>query len=50
MAATAECEHCHKGIRRNRAGIWGARKQDDPHPWYCDASPDAAKRHQPALA
>jgi len=45
---TAECKHCAKGIRRNRAGIWGARKRDDPHPWWCGVSPDAEKRHEPA--
>lgn len=45
---TAECRHCGKGIRQNRRGIWGARKRDDPHPWYCDASMDDAKRHEPA--
>jgi hypothetical protein len=44
---TAECRHCGKAIRRNAKGIWGARKRDDPHPWYCDASPDTAKRHEP---
>lgn len=44
----AECVHCAKGIRQNRAGIWGACKRDDPHPWYCDANPDAGKRHEPA--
>jgi hypothetical protein len=46
-ATLAECEHCGKGIRRNRAGIWGARKHDDPHPWFCDASPVGDKRHEP---
>ena len=45
---TAECQHCAKNIRRNSKGIWGARKHDDPHPWYCDASTDAEKRHEPA--
>ena len=47
---TADCAHCRKPIRANRAGIWGARKRDDPHPWYCDADPDAGKRHEPAIA
>jgi hypothetical protein len=47
---TADCAHCHKPIRANRAGTWGARKRLDPHPWYCDASPDAARRHEPAKA
>lgn len=46
----ADCQHCGKGIRRNSKGIWGARKHDDPHPWFCDASPDAAKRHEPAAS
>lgn len=45
---TAECCHCGKSIRRNTKGIWGARKRDDPHPWYCDASPAADKRHEPS--
>jgi hypothetical protein len=47
---TGDCRHCCKPIRANRAGIWGARKRDDSHPWYCDASPDARKRHEPATA
>jgi len=41
------CRHCGKSIRRDSKGYWGARKRDDPHPWYCDASPDAEKRHEP---
>lgn len=45
---TAECRHCRKPIRRNSAGIWGARKRDDPHPWDCDTSPDKGKRHEAA--
>lgn len=44
---TSTCEHCGKGIRRDRQGYWGARKRDDPHPWYCDGSQDAEKRHEP---
>jgi hypothetical protein len=47
---TADCLHCGKQVRRNSAGIWGARKRDDPHPWYCDDSPDADKRHAPSPA
>lgn len=47
--ATAECKNCGKGIRRNARDFWGARKRDDPHPWYCDAS-QAGKRHEPALS
>ena len=49
-APTAKCQHCGKGIRRDSKGHWGARKRDDPHPWYCDASTDAEKRHEPAAA
>lgn len=49
-AATGTCRHCLKSIRRNSGGVWGARKRDDPHPWYCDASPDGAKRHEPGEA
>lgn len=43
---TGDCLHCRKPIRANRAGVWGARKRDDPHPWWCDANPDAGKRHE----
>jgi hypothetical protein len=39
---TADCRYCAKAIRRNSAGIWGAR---NPHPWYCDASPDNSPVH-----
>lgn len=46
----ADCRHCGKPIRRNRAGYWGARKRDDPHPWYCDEDPGNDKRHEPAKA
>jgi hypothetical protein len=42
---TGTCEDCGKDIRQNKAGVWGARRRDDPHPWYCDATGD---RHQPA--
>lgn len=45
---TADCLYCGKPVRRNRAGIWGARRRDDPHPWYCEAGPDAGKRHAPS--
>ena len=45
----AECRHCGKPVRRNSQGIWGARKRNDPHPWYCDASPADGKRHEPAV-
>lgn len=48
QTSTAECEHCRKGIRQNKAGIWGARKHDDPHPWYCDEDPGDSARHAPA--
>jgi hypothetical protein len=44
---TADCRHCRKPIRQNSGGIWGARKRDDPHPWYCDGNPDDGKRHEP---
>jgi hypothetical protein len=44
---TGTCKDCGKGIRQNKAGIWGARKRDDDHPWYCDASPDSGKHHEP---
>lgn len=47
---TADCQHCGKAIRCNVQGIWGARRRSDPHPWYCDASQDAGKRHEPAKA
>lgn len=45
----ADCQHCGKPIRRNIKGYWGARKLSDPHPWYCDASPND-KRHEPKAA
>lgn len=48
QSPTADCLYCDKPIRRNRAGIWGARKRDDPHSWYCDASPDPDKHHAPS--
>lgn len=44
---TGTCQYCGKGIRRNAAGIWGARKRDDSAPWYCGASPAADKNHEP---
>lgn len=44
---TADCAACGKPIRRNRAGIWGARARTDPHPWYCDDDPGDDKRHRP---
>lgn len=45
---TADCMHCGKPIRRNAAGIWGARKRDDPHPWYCGTTTGGgAGRHEP---
>lgn len=45
---TSTCKHCGKGIRRDRKGYWGARKLSDPHPWYCDASPEEdERRHEP---
>jgi hypothetical protein len=47
---TGDCRYCSKPIRCNKDGIWGARRRDDPHPWYCDANPDAGKRHQPKAA
>lgn len=47
---TGTCRHCGKAIRRQRQGVWGARKHDDPHPWYCDASPSDDKRHGPWTA
>jgi hypothetical protein len=47
---TADCLYCSKPIRSNSAGIWGARKRGDPHPWYCDASPGPDKRHVPSPA
>jgi hypothetical protein len=47
---TADCFYCSKPVRRNSVGIWGARKRDDPHPWYCDASPAPDKRHAPSPA
>lgn len=46
----AECRHCRKPIRQNSKGIWGGRKRDDPHPWYCDEDPGADKRHEPKAA
>ena len=45
---TSDCQHCDKPIRRNTKGIWGARKRDDPAPWFCAASPAAGKRHVPS--
>ena len=48
-AHIAECRHCGKPIRRDSKGYWGARKLSDPHPWYCDASPND-KRHEPKAA
>jgi hypothetical protein len=44
---TGDCRHCDKPIRRNVRGIWGTRKRDDGHPWYCDEDPGAEKRHAP---
>ena len=44
---TGVCLHCGKLIAENRRGIWGARKRDDPHPWYCDDEP-SEHRHEPA--
>lgn len=44
---TSDCQHCGKPIRRNTKGIWGARKRDDPHPWWCSESP-VGKRHEPS--
>lgn len=44
---TSTCEHCDKDIRQNKAGYWGARKRNDPHPWYCNEDPGIEKRHQP---
>jgi hypothetical protein len=45
---TGVCLHCGKPIAKNSKGIWGARKREDPHPWYCDDDPGDSKRHQPA--
>jgi hypothetical protein len=45
----SECQHCRKPIRQNSQGIWGARKRDDPHPWYCGGN-QASKRHEPVAA
>ena len=45
-ALTGTCRHCGKPVRLNRAGVWGARHREDPHPWYCDASPEPEKRHE----
>jgi|GEM_PF-3347397 len=47
-APTSTCTYCGKAIRRDSKGYWGARKRNDPHPWYCDASPDESKSHAPA--
>jgi hypothetical protein len=44
---TGTCQHCQKEIKRNTQGFWGASQRNDPHPWYCDASADAGKRHEP---
>jgi hypothetical protein len=47
---TGDCRHCGKPIRRNKAGCWGARKRNDPHPWCCKAATSAAARHEPVPA
>jgi len=44
---TAECLYCGKPIALNREGFWGARKRDDPHPWYCDQDTGPLKLHEP---
>jgi len=46
---TGTCRHCDKPIRRNGAGVWGARARNDPHPWYCpgEPHPDPHRRHHP---
>lgn len=43
---TGTCQHCDKAIRRDSNGYWGARSRNDPHPWYCEASPND-RRHEP---
>jgi hypothetical protein len=48
-ATTSTCKHCGKGIRRNVAGIWGARKRLDPHPWWCGENAAAEKTHAPTI-
>lgn len=50
QTTTADCRHCGKPIRQNKAGFWGARKRDDPHPWWCAEDPGTGKRHEPKAA
>lgn len=45
---TSTCAFCAKPIRLYKAQVWGARKQDDPHPWYCDKTSNTDGRHAPA--
>jgi hypothetical protein len=51
------CRHCGHVVRQNGAqgGLhrkeWGTTLEHDPndgHPWWCESSPDASKRHEPS--